>query len=153
MLSNTVHISTFNATVQRWVPGWPSSYANAFMTRLEKTILDTAPDNKRPELYKRFLDDIFGVWLHGEAALLEFIAHANSAHPDITFTYKYGRSVDFLDTVVTLSGSTLVTDLFMKATDTHQYLLPSSNHPLHVAVQCWCTPPRHSVRSVPVTLF
>ena len=108
------------------------SYANAFMARLEKTILDTAPDNKRPELYKRFLDDIFGVWLHGEAALLEFIAHANSAHPDITFTYKYGRSVDFLDTVVTLSGSTLVTDLFMKATDTHQYLLPSSNHPLHV---------------------
>ena len=108
------------------------SYANAFMTRLEKTILDPVPDNKRPELSKRVLDDVFGVWLHGEAALLEFIAHANSAHPDITFTYKYGRSVHFLDTVVTLSGSTLVTDLFMKAADTHQYLLPSSNHPLHV---------------------
>ena len=72
------------------------SYANAFMTRLEKTILDTAPDKKRLELYKRFLGDIFGVGLHGKAAFLEFIAHANSPNPDIPFTYKYGRSVDLL---------------------------------------------------------
>ena len=72
----------------RMAPG----YANLFMARLERLILDTAPDQKLPELYVRFIDDVFGVWLHGEAALLRFIVHANSAHPDISFTYRYGQS-------------------------------------------------------------
>ena len=62
------------------------SYANLFMGRLERLILDTAPEQKLPELYVRFIDDVFGVWLHCETALLRFIAHANSAHPDISFT-------------------------------------------------------------------
>ena len=94
--------------------------------------MNTAPDKKLPELYVRFIDNVFGVWLPGEAALLRFIAHANSAHPDISFTYRYGESVDFLDTLVTQSGSGLSTDLFTKAADTHQYLLLTSNHPPHV---------------------
>ena len=36
------------------------------------------------------------------------------------------------DWKVTQSGSGLSTDLFTKATDTHQHLLPTSNHPPHV---------------------
>ena len=62
------------------------SYAYLFMGQLEKTILMTAPENHVPGFYKRFLDDVFGIWLHGEQAFLEFIAHANSVNSDIKFS-------------------------------------------------------------------
>ena len=108
------------------------SYANLFMGNLEKKILDSAPEGKLPLAYRRFIDDIFGIWLYGEAALLRFIAHANECHPDIQFTFSYGRSVPYLDASVSIKGEHLVTDLYTKPTDTHQYLLPSSDHPPHV---------------------
>ena len=64
------------------------SYANLFMCNLEKKILDSAPEGKLPKAYRRFIDNIFGIWLYGEAALLHFIAHANECHPDIRFTFS-----------------------------------------------------------------
>ena len=109
------------------------SFANLFMGQLEEDILTSAPDGLTPDLYKRFIDDIFGIWLHGEAALLRFIEHANSAHPDITFTFQYGRSVTYLDTTTSIGNAgNIITDLYAKPTDRHQYLLPSSSHPPHI---------------------
>ena len=108
------------------------SYANLFMGQLEKTILMTAPENHVPGFYKRFPDDVFGIWLHGEQAFLEFIAHANSVNSDIKFTHTVGHRVDFLDVTVSLVNGQISTDLFTKQTDTHQYLLPNSDHPPHV---------------------
>ena len=108
------------------------SYANVFMGVLEKSILATAPDNRIPIFYKRFIDDIFGIWIYGEAALLKFFDHADNAHESIQFTFRYGPSVEFLDTVETIIGDTISTDLYTTPTDTHQYLLPTSDHPQHV---------------------
>ena len=108
------------------------SYANLFMACLEERLLASAPGQLVPEFYKRFIDDIFGVWIHGEEALLVFLQHANSLHPDIQFTFSYGQAVSFLDTLVKIVNSSIITDLYTKATDTHQYLCPTSNHPPHV---------------------
>ena len=108
------------------------SYANLFMGTLEERMLSSAPNDLTPHLYFRFIDDVFGIWLHGEAALKQFFEHANSCHPDISFTFEYGVSVNFLDTLATISDGRITTDLYTKPTDTHQYLLPSSNHPPHV---------------------
>ena len=91
----------------------------------------SAPEQLVPEFYKRFIDDIFGVWIHGEEALLVFLQHANSLHPDIQFTFSYGPAVSFRDTVKIVNSS-IITDLYTKATNTHQYLCPTSNHPPHV---------------------
>ena len=57
---------------------------------------------------------------------------ANNVHDSIRFTFRYGPSVEFLDTVETIIGNTISTDLYTKPTDTHQYLLPTSDHPPHV---------------------
>ena len=69
---------------------------------------------------------------YGEEALLEFFQHANSAHPNIRFTYTFGKMVDYLDATLGINGQSITSDLFTKPTDTHQYLLPSSDHPAHV---------------------
>ena len=108
------------------------SYANLFMGCLEASLLGSAPDGRVPLFFGRFIDDIFGVWLFGEAAFIKFMEHANRHHDSIAFTYNIGRSVHFLDITATVSGDRIATDLFAKPTDTHQYLLPSSNHPPHV---------------------
>ena len=108
------------------------SYANLFMGVLEKKILATAPYDQKPLFYGRFIDDVFGVWVYGEEALLEFFQHANSAHPNIRFTYTFGKMVDYLDATLRINGQSITSDLFTKPTDTHQHLLPSSDHPPHV---------------------
>ena len=61
-----------------------------------------------------------------------FFAHANKAHPSINFTYRFGTEVDFMDSSLLIRGDSISSDLYTKPTDTHQYLLPSSDHPPHV---------------------
>ena len=109
------------------------SYANLFMGVLEKKdFWPLPPYDQKPLFYGRFIDDVFGVWVYGEGALLEFFQHANSAHPNIRFTYTFGKMVDYLDATLRINGQSITSDLFTKPTDTHQYLLPSSDHPPHV---------------------
>ena len=109
------------------------SFANLFMAALEKKILATAPDIQTPEFFKRFIDGLLIVWLHGEESLLRFFDHANRAHPSIQFTMDYGRSVHYLDATLAIEDNGRISsDLFTKPTDSHQYLFPSSNHPPHV---------------------
>ena len=71
------------------------SYANLFMGDLEEKMLSTAPGKKIPPFYRRFIDDIFGIWFLWEEALKQFFTHVNTCDPDIRFTYTYGHSVDF----------------------------------------------------------
>ena len=47
----------------------------------------------------------------------------NSCHPTITFTAEYSLDkVNFLEVEVILCGNKFLTDLYIKPTDTHQYL-------------------------------
>ena len=100
----------------------------------KKNMLATAPQGKTPLFCKRSLMMCFGIWLFGELeeALLAFFAHANKAHPSINFTYRFGTEVDFMDSSLSIRGDSISSDLYTKPTDTHQYLLPSSDHPPHV---------------------
>ena len=59
-------------------------------------------------------------------------ARANQYHPDIVFTHSHRKSVAYLDVQGSIQEERLVTDLYEKPTNTHQCLLPSSNHPPHV---------------------
>ena len=79
-----------------------------------------------------YIDDIFFIWEHGEEFLEEFLNKLNSFHPTIKFTAEYSKeTIDFLDVNIRLVGRELMTDLFVKRTDTHQFLDPSSSHPYH----------------------
>ena len=53
-------------------------------------------------------------------------------HPTIKFTAEYfNKEVNFLDVNITLIDGELKTGLFLKPTDTHQFLDPISSHPYH----------------------
>ncbi|KAJ8036166.1 hypothetical protein HOLleu_20053 [Holothuria leucospilota] len=106
------------------------SFANLFMGNLEKEFLSR--QILKPQIWLRFIDDIFMIWPHGEDSLKIFVENINSFHSTIKFTADSSRvSVHILDTTVTIENGSLKTDLFNKPTDKHNYLLPSSCHPPH----------------------
>ena len=56
----------------------------------------------------------------------------NSFSDDIKFTYEFDKeSIFFLDIKVISSNGKLITSLYSKPTDCHQYLHYKSSHPEH----------------------
>ena len=54
----------------------------------------------------------------------------NKKHPTIKFTTEWSKTqINFLDVAVSLENGKITTDLYVKPTDTHQYLHSSSCHP------------------------
>ena len=65
-------------------------------------------------------DDIFLKWEHGEESLKLFLERINSTHPITKFTADWSySSVNFLDVKVTMNVGKIITDLYVKPTDTH----------------------------------
>ena len=105
------------------------NYANLFMDRFETKALENYP--LKPLIWKRFIDDIFLIWTHGEDLLKDFVNYLNQLHPTINFTSETStESINFLDTNVKLDSSRhIITSLYNKPTDTHLFLHYSSAHP------------------------
>ena len=105
--------------------------ANLFMNRLEERLLDSW--HTKPQVWMRYINDIFFIWIHGEDCLQEFISHLNGSHCTIKFTSEYSKiALNFLDVTIKVGvGGALGTDLFCKLTDAHQYLHSKSCHPWH----------------------
>ena len=78
------------------------SLANIFMLDdLEQRLLRNYP--KKCLLFKRFLDDIFAIWQHGEEELNDWLEYLNNSHQSIKFTAETSvQSVNFLATTVHL---------------------------------------------------
>ena len=108
------------------------SFANLFMGYFEEEYV--APYSKQPFLWKRFIDDILIIWTYGQDELTRFVTYLNSVHETIKFTCETSvKSVDFLDITIQISDNNdLKSTLFCKPTDTHNYLLYSSEHPRHL---------------------
>lgn len=100
------------------------------MGRLEEQALNGA--RIKPYVWWRFLGDIFMIWTGNTDEPKDFIDYLNNLHPTIKFTSDLSKtSVAFLDTTVSINNCKVSTDLYVKPTDTHQYLLSSSCHPYH----------------------
>ena len=64
--------------------------------------------------------------------LKDFLDILNHYRPSITFTSKYSREgIDFLDVEIIKADNGLLTNLFVKSTNTHQYLHTTSCHVYH----------------------
>ena len=101
------------------------SYANIFMRKLEKHLLESSIE--RLLSWYRFIDDVDMKWTQSDEELQNFLSCANNLHPSIKFTHEISNTtISFLDISSSLS------DLYSKPTDTNQYILPSSCHPPHV---------------------
>ena len=106
------------------------SYAIIFMDSLEEDILSNSL--LKPLVWCRYIDGTFMVREHGGEELKKFLGTLNCYHRTIKFTAEYSRAkINFLDVTVMKKGNQLVTDLYVKPTDTHQYLHASSCHVSH----------------------
>ena len=100
------------------------------MAELEKEILSEI--ELKPYPWWRFIDNIFFLWEHEEKKLNKFIEHLNKKHSAIKFAAEWSQTlINLLDNTVSLIGGTITTDLYVKATDSHQYLHSSLSHPYH----------------------
>lgn len=108
-------------------------YANIFEGLHE---IDFLPLWKaRLPLYKRFLDDVIGLWLpssddpsNDDAEWANFQAVVNSKCLTWVFTER-GMSVDFMDLTVTIAGDAFHTTLYEKPMALYLYIPPHSAHP------------------------
>ena len=97
-------------------------YSILFMAEVEEGFLGKVVF--KPYLWWRFIDDIFFIWEHGEEQLKPFIDNINKMHPAIKLTADWSKtSINFLDVTVSVAEGVIETDLYVKPTDSHQYLL------------------------------
>ena len=130
---NEEHYQQISGTLMggRYALPYALPYATIFMGWLEHTLLSTAPI--KPQIWLRFIDDIFIIWTHTEKELSNFIDHANRIHPSIKFTSEHSNTdIAFLDVRVKIIDNIIQTDLYTKPTDKHLYRQPSSCHPKHI---------------------
>ena len=108
------------------------SFANIFMGWFEDKFVYTY--KSQPILWKRYIDDIFMLWPHGKESLNEFVTYLNQCHNSIKFTAETSTThVNFLDITATITDNhEIITTLYTKPTDSHNYLLYSSEHPRHL---------------------
>ena len=108
------------------------SFANIFMGWFEDKFVYTY--DTQPLVWKRYIDDIFMIWPHGQDSLDDFVSYLNECHVTIKFTSETSRlQVSFLDILVTVGENcTLTTSLYTKPTDSHNYLLYLLEHPRHL---------------------
>ena len=117
------------------------SFANIFMSWFEDKFVYTY--TPKPLLWKRYIDDVFMIWPHGQESLNTFMEHLNASHNTIKFTAESSTSsVNFLDISISVNDHhDLITSLYTKPTDSHNYLLYSSEHL------------RHLLRGIPYSQF
>ena len=97
------------------------------------------------KMLKRFLDDLFHIFVGTSKELHKLYEEINKIHPTLKFTMVHTTniseaeedrcdceptdSIPFLDTALKIEDNKIDIDLYKKKTDRNQYLLPSSCHP------------------------
>ena len=115
------------------------TYATLVMGFLEENLystVDTHFDNTFGEYirdsWRRYLDDCFVFWTKTREELQDFYGLLNNIHPSIKFTMDVqDKELPFLDITIIKENTQIITDLFYKKTDSHQYLIFNSCHPSH----------------------
>ena len=80
------------------------------------------------EIYWWYISNMGASWRISKL----FLENINSIHPTIKFTADWTYSSDnFLDVKVILKDGKIITDWYVKPTDTHQCFDSSSCHPYH----------------------
>ena len=87
------------------------NYAIIFMHKIETELLQKSP--LQPTFFKRFIDDIFLIWPHGEEELQKFLEMINNHHKMIKFTEEHSiKEIAFSDTRVYKENGKLLTKVY-----------------------------------------
>ena len=119
------------------------SYANIYLTEWDKA---AHGHSLTPRLWLRYIDDVFGIWTHGEEQLLIFRDFVNTLFPSITVTMTYSAvNVHFLDLDLYLHADRIFHRIAFKPTDSFNILPVTSFHArhtfrsiVHSQVYRWC---------------
>jgi hypothetical protein len=104
-------------------------YACLFVGHFEERVLSSYT-GAIPRLFKRYIDDVFGIMCGPREELDEFINFVANFSPSLKFTWQIStQTVNFLDLQISITNNNISTTVHYKDTDSHNYLLYSSNHP------------------------
>jgi hypothetical protein len=110
--------------------------ADFMLHRLIELVKDDIPLWKYVKLLKRFIDDIFGLWLGTTRQFHQFVDKLNAATAPFGIRFgdfEVGSSVNFLDVTLWIDAEGLIQyKLYTKPTDSRLYLKTDSFHPGHV---------------------
>ena len=100
------------------------------MDKIEAAFLEA--QELQPLVWFRYIDDIF-LSRHMVSKDFKLFCSLNEFHTNIKFTYESSKeSIAFFDLKVSVKNSKIVTDLYVKSTDCHQYLHYLSACPDHI---------------------
>ena len=80
------------------------------------------------EIYRRY----FFMWTESEEILEKLLEDLNKFHLNLKFYEKSKGKINFLDVVTKIKEGRIITDLYCKPTDGHQYLHYDSCHADHI---------------------
>ena len=85
----------------------------------------------KPDLYKRYMDDVAGAASCTEDDLTQFLTFASNYHPQLEYTWSISSAkLPFLDMYLIIPRDDRVaTSIYYKETDSHSYLNLKSSHP------------------------
>jgi hypothetical protein len=89
------------------------SYANIFMGKLEKLIIQSA--SHKPLSWFRFIDDVDMKWIESEENLNRFFDHANNVHPTMCFCMVVQCSRTMLDKLLSAGWYVMTNDTLLFA--------------------------------------
>ena len=112
------------------------NYACTYMGKWEEEVQEKAEKEmgKKPKMWFRFVDDIWGIWKGSKEEFEEFVKICNGHEERIKVTYDIcDQEAVFLDVKVSKAEEGHVkTELYVKPTDRTRYLHKESDHPGHV---------------------
>ena len=105
------------------------NYACVFVGYVEEHMLSSYAGTK-PDLYKRYMDDVAGAASCSEEDLREFLEFASSFLPNLEYTWSISTDkLPFLDILLKPRDNHISTSIYYKDTYSHSYLNFSSSHP------------------------
>ena len=115
------------------------TYANLTMGFLEIELYNKVFEKYGEKVYnyvklywKRFLDDGQIMWQKSFGPIEDFVGILNSLDSDIQFTHECSvTGLPFLNVFLYIEDKKLLTDVYYKSTDSHDYLPFNSCHPRH----------------------
>ena len=106
------------------------NYACLFVGHVDEQIFQQYP-GKKPDLYKRYIDDIAGAASCSKNKLDNFAEFINNFHPSLKFTWAISdNQLPFLDLLLKPTPQGLTTSIHYKETDSHSYITYTLSHPV-----------------------
>ena len=89
----------------------------SFLCHFEKQWLSDCPQYFCPNIYRRYVDDIF-VTFNSHEQLKKFVAYMNTKHLNIKFTFEHelNNTFSFLDVKISRENNKLTTSVYRKPT-------------------------------------